>query len=219
MKVDVGLFLWALFYLVGNFFFAAVNVTQEKFLKIRKDEEKRRLNESLLHRKMSIVHDMLHMCFFTSILQLILVLVCFFVDLIPYVGSSRPDDFIKNMISCWDCLFQVRTTMPFSECTNTWWLFLLSLFGVYLQSISAGYLNTDSADFTMVAQQLIQPSVIIFWAIDSAVTHDASEIMIPVWAIVLSFIFLVFATILWKFWERREQRQSYSMVTSKYDDY
>jgi len=176
---------WSILFLIGVGPGAIYNVFQEKFLKSRNDIEDR-----------NKTYDMTVMLFWGCFLQLLTMLVFFWVDILPWYGfSDSITGFGTNLGGSIKCFFGGN------NCTTTWFYGLLFNVGYTMTYAASAGLNEDSANFNMICSMLVSPISVFYWIIFPKQGVDVP----PWWSFTFALLLFLPSTYLWKTWEVRKQ--------------
>lgn len=166
---------WLIVYLLGMGCRATYNTLQEKYIEIKGDN---------FSNKITIL-------FWTCFFQFFIMGLLIWVDLIPGFGYSTPSTFGEETKNFFECYFAISCK---------WTLLLgLSFVAAYTGSyFSAIYLNAKSANYSMLANTLIAPTVIVFFTI---FPHLNEGIKYPIYITIPAISLNIFSVVLWKYWE------------------
>jgi len=190
---STGGLVWAFIFMAAMAPSALTNVFQEKFL-TQKEE---------ISRSQSM-HDMLRMLFWSNLIQGLVFLMLFFVDIIPGFGfSSSAHEFFTNIRFTFQCFFNSEA------CPNVWWKGLTFVLAYICTTIAAAELNRSSANFGLIASTLGSPLAALFWILFPHLSQDSTTT--PLWSVIPAMVFLIGGSVLWKKWEVREKYRSVGM--------
>jgi hypothetical protein len=198
--------IWSLVYIIGASFGAIFNVYQTKFYNNQYEPQFDELklnnletNEStpLIRKNKIIMRDFLDqsslLLFYQSAIQLIVMFLLIWVDIMPFFGSSTQTNFAENIKLMFTCNFT-------SECGNTYIYYILFNIGYVLSYIGSCYINIKSAPFNMIVTVLTSPIVVIFWLIFPNINPSPNNIGIE-YAIPSLFVATI-GVVIWKYWDK-----------------
>lgn len=91
-------------------------------------------------------------------------------------------------------------------CQNNWWLGVLFNLGYIISYLCAAALNEESANYNMIAFTLVSPVTVTFWLVFSSLNPNNENT--PIWSVLPALALLISGTVLWKYWEFREDKKS-----------
>ncbi len=175
--------VWAIIFMIGVAPGAIYNVFQEKFLSKRSSENIQRSKR----------FDLVVMLFWGCLIQLLVIFICFWVDVLPWYGFSPSiSEFGNTLGQSFSCFFNS------AQCQYCSLFGMIFNIGYTLAYVGAAKLNEESANYNMIASMLGSPLGVIFWAIFPQLTTE----IVPWWSFVPAILLFMGATILWKFWEK-----------------
>eukprot|EP01091_Cochliopodium_minus_P015880 TRINITY_DN5768_c0_g1_i2.p1 TRINITY_DN5768_c0_g1~~TRINITY_DN5768_c0_g1_i2.p1 ORF type:complete len:250 (-),score=42.81 TRINITY_DN5768_c0_g1_i2:78-827(-) len=142
-----GGLIWSVLFMLGVIPGSIINVIEERFLKMRKREEKDNENRSRFF-------DMVVMLAYSGTCQLICMICLFWVDLIPNFGSSNGSihAFFDNIYLSLKCFLHIDP-----HCTNNIWLGVLFTVDFLFNFIASALLNETSANYGLIASVISTP--------------------------------------------------------------
>jgi len=183
---STGGLVWAFIYLTAMAPSALTNVFQEKYLTQKEN----------ISRAQSM-HDMLRMLFWSNLMQGLIFIMLFFVDIIPGFGfSSSAQAFFTNICFTFKCFFNS------GACPNVWWKGLTFVLAYICTTIAAAELNRSSANFGLIASTLGSPLAALFWILLPHLSQDSTT---PLWSVIPAMLLLIGGSVLWKKWEVAEK--------------
>jgi drug/metabolite transporter (DMT)-like permease len=190
---DGGEIWWSLVFMLGVMPGSLYNVLQEKFLKIRASAGIERQNSS---------YDKLVMLFWGCLFQFLTISALFWVDVIPGFGFSPSlKEFGHTFYESARCFVDQEP-----GCQNNWWLGVLFNLGYIISYLCAAALNEESANYNMIAFTLVSPVTVTFWLVFSSLNPNNENT--PIWSVLPALALLISGTVLWKYWEFREDKKS-----------
>jgi len=109
--------------------------------------------------------------FWGCLLQLVVMLIFFWIDILPWFGfSSSINELGNGIVSAITCFFGGN------GCTKTWYFGILFNVGYILGYIGSIGLNEDSANFNMICAMLVTPISVLYWVI-----FPSPGIEVPPW--------------------------------------
>eukprot|EP01130_Rhizamoeba_saxonica_P009170 TRINITY_DN3728_c0_g1_i1.p1 TRINITY_DN3728_c0_g1~~TRINITY_DN3728_c0_g1_i1.p1 ORF type:complete len:286 (+),score=34.32 TRINITY_DN3728_c0_g1_i1:427-1284(+) len=184
MMFENSQIIWCVVFILGVVPGALYNVLQEKFLERRKNETYR-----------DIKADIFMMLFWGCFFQLIVILACFWTDIIQGFGFS--DDFtsfITNLDKSLLCLF--------GGCETTWRYFLIFDIGYLISYLCQATLNMESANYGIIAVMLSSPVVGIVGVIFPDEWNQGD--ITTLYTAIPSLFGILVGTLFWKYWERKD---------------
>lgn len=182
-KYDSIIILWIVIVIIGVFCGTLYNVLQERyFTKLTKYYGEN-------YEKDGYFSNIL---FWTTVFQLIFMVMFFEVDIIPKFGYSTPDNFLENFKNSMYCFFGYGCNY------NSLMWGTIFVFGYITTYISNTLINKDSANFANYATAIQTPLSAIVFIIMGFGTEST-----PLWAVIPSLIILTCSIVIWKTWENK----------------
>jgi len=179
--------MWICFALLGCFFGACYNILQERYLKTSNVE---------LTGKYEQLINYFSILFWTSLVQLIVMIICWWVDILPIIGYSKYDTFLNHVGDAFKCFFGG------SGYKNPMFGILFS-FGYILTYIAVAVINKDSGNFAIYIQAAQTPIVSFIFMITGLGTEST-----PVWSVIPAVFTVTTGIILWKTWENKKSNSN-----------
>ena len=193
---DPGMLLISLlFSIVGNFCYAYLNITQQSFI------HKRKIDSWNTHRsKPYMYYDIFYIIFWSTLLEIILLLMGIFLNLIPQFGTVNNVDELHTEINrnilcflnldCHDKYIYIYT--------------IINCIGYMLSYISHIFLNKSSVYYSLLLNSVSIP--IILLVIKNVPLVEIKEInIINYFSIIISIIICFISILLWKYAEEKNK--------------
>jgi hypothetical protein len=187
-------------YLLGNMALACAPIFIEQFFYTRKRLQVRR----------SGTFDVFTLCLWISIFQFGFVILLFWLDVIPGIGSAKPGDlafFMQTVKYESTCLFELGT-----PCPDSVWMGFMFVLSWLVEMLLLIKLAQDSANFVQVLSTVSSPLVICFWIAfpwwevqhQSWMPYSSLWQSMPLWSVLPAFFIFLIGTIVFKLWEMRQ---------------
>jgi len=185
-----GGIIWIIIFIIGVAPGAVYNVLQERFLA-------RRARDKILGRHVFI--DELVVLLFGCIFQVLTIVVIFPVDFLPKFGfSENISGWAQALTQSCKCFVNAV-----EGCSDAWWLGIIFNAGYIISYLGTIGLNNESANYGLLASTLTTPVAAAFWLIFSNLNPNPEPT--PWYYVVPATLLLLIGTLLWKFWELREE--------------
>jgi len=185
-----GSIIWIIIFIIAVGPGALYNVLQERFLA-------RRARDKIVGRHVFI--DELVVLLFGCMFQVLTIVVVFPVDFLPKFGFSQNiGEWAQALTSSCKCFVNA-----IEGCKDAWWLGLIFNAGYIISYLGTIGLNNESANYGLLASTLTTPVAAAFWLIFSNLNPNSETT--PWYYVVPATLLLLVGTLLWKFWELREE--------------
>ena len=194
---------WIFLYLCSIAPGAAYNVLQQRIL-IKAGALKEGADNAL------ITTSMLRMLFYTNCAQTLSLWALFWLDLLPWFGTSQSLlQFWNNTVFSLSCSFAgaggavaaAGSGLDPSSCgaqTNLWSFVFIG--GYTITYICSAILNRESATYNMLVNVLTTTATSAFWLIPGTNPAPGNT---PLWSVLPSLALSIAGVVLWKAWESR----------------
>lgn len=181
----VASIIWIIFATIGVAFGSLYNVLQERYLTDSNKEFENDKNAKDANKSVTL--------FWTSLFQLIFMILFFWVDIIPFFGFTKIDTFLENINNSFGCFFGTGTCSYQNSLYGL--LFTLGYIVTYISTIVINEKSANFANYTNAAQTPL--AAIVFY-----ITKLGTETT-PLWSIIPTITFISVGIYLWKNWEIR----------------
>jgi CRT-like, chloroquine-resistance transporter-like len=198
-----GTILWSLVFILGIAPSAVLAVIQEKFLKRRKRSER----ESGSGRR-GLWFDITCMLFFSCCFQLLFVVSCFWVDILPGYGFSKDTgSLLDTTRTAFGCFFLAPNgdSPAGANCPGVFGLGWVFTFAFVVAYLSGSALNESSANYGNIANTLVSPVVALFWIVFPGLNKNSGTT--PLTYVIPALVMLMAGSILWRLYENAEKRK------------
>jgi len=185
-----GGLVWALIFMLAMIPSAFWNVLQELYLTKKDPNQTASWIQS--------TYDMFRMLFWSNVIQELIFIILFSVDIIPGFGfSPSASSFFANMKFTFGCFFNYQT------CPDVWWKGLTFVITFICATIAGAEVNKSSATFGLIASTLGGPFAAIFWISFPSLSQDPT--ITPLWYVIPAMVCLIAGSVVWKKWEEIEK--------------
>ena len=138
--------------------------------------------------------------FFANLMQPITYAVLWWVDVLPWFGSTaNVSDFFSNTSTALAC--SVGLSPESNGCPKETALWAYAFMAAYILAYFGGAsLNKESATFNMLCLVVVTTATAVIWEIPGVNPRPSGT---PVWSVVTSLILSLVGSALWKRWEER----------------
>ncbi|XWV26134.1 hypothetical protein QJ857_gp0946 [Tupanvirus soda lake] len=186
-------FAWIIISFIGFVLIALCNVLQEKYL-----------NEYNYFYIGSDFVNYIFMLFWSSFFSLIIILLLFWVDIIPFFGMTNGiDSFFHNQLNMFQCFVGITCNYK-----NTFYALIL-IISYFVSYFMTAVINKDSANFAVYITLLQAPAA-------SMISTMIGPTIIPLWSSICSFVLLTLGLFLWKRWEITETNKDYTLFNDEH---
>jgi len=183
--------IWFFLFFLSMFPGAIANIFTERFFR-------KRNKPTLRNNSKNFMYDLMTMSFFSYSAQFLMICVLFWVDMIPFLGTSTSiSEFTTGIHNAFSTMVKLQD--------HSWLFGFIFYLSFFLQTMTSVFISPISAKFVNMATTLSTPTAILFlkWSFKNSEDEKIS----PYWSLIPAIFLLLCGTITWKIWIYKEQNR------------